>query len=128
MSKSLGLSESVVGQTITVYALPTALTAIPLNALLKNRERPTVVVFGLGFILANAVAEFVTSFTAIPVARFVGGVGAGLVWSNICGYAAWIAPAHLQGKAISIATESSGGVAHRGHLSPVSYHSIERCP
>lgn len=36
MSKSLGLSESAVGQTITVYALATALTAIPLNAALKT--------------------------------------------------------------------------------------------
>ncbi|MEU6405141.1 MFS transporter [Streptomyces sp. NPDC046985] len=104
MSKSLGLSESVVGQTITVYALATALTAIPLNALLKNWGRRTVIVSGLAaFVLANAVAAFMSSFTVILVARFVGGVGAGLVWSNIGGYAARIAPPKLQGKAITLA-------------------------
>lgn len=104
MSQSLGLSESVVGQTITVYALATALTAIPLNALLKNWGRRTVLVSALvAFILANAAATFVDSFTVLLIARFVAGAGAGLIWSNIGGYAARIVPAQLQGKDITIA-------------------------
>jgi hypothetical protein len=36
ISKSLGISESLAGQTVTVYAVATALTAIPLNAALKT--------------------------------------------------------------------------------------------
>jgi predicted MFS family arabinose efflux permease len=104
MSKSLGLSESVVGQTVTVYALATALTAIPLNAVLKNWGRRTVLVSALViFILANTVAALVSSFTVLLIARFVAGVGAGLIWSNLGGYAARIAPEKLQGKAIAIA-------------------------
>ncbi|MEV6636630.1 MFS transporter [Actinoplanes sp. NPDC051470] len=104
MSKSLGLSESVVGQTVTVYALATALTAIPLNALLKNWPRRTVLVSALViFAVANAVAALVSSFAVLLIARFVGGVGAGLIWSNLGGYAARIAPAKLQGRAIAVA-------------------------
>lgn len=104
MSKSLGLSESIVGQTVTVYALATALTAIPLNAVMKNWGRRTVLVSALvAFTLANAVATLVSSFTVILVARFVAGVGAGLIWSNLGGYAARIVPAKFQGKAITIA-------------------------
>ncbi|MFD8219227.1 MFS transporter [Streptomyces sp. NPDC059697] len=104
MAKSLGLSESVVGQTVTVYALATAFTAIPLNAVMKNWGRRTVLVSALvAFTLANAVATLVSSFTVILVARFVAGVGAGLIWSNLGGYAARIVPAKFQGKAITIA-------------------------
>jgi predicted MFS family arabinose efflux permease len=104
MARSLGLSESVVGQTVTVYAVATALTAIPLNAVIKNWGRRTVLVSALvAFILANAAAGLVSSFAVILVARFVAGVGAGLIWSNIGGYAARIVPAQFQGKAIAIA-------------------------
>lgn len=104
MSKSLGLSESVVGQTITVYALATALTAIPLNAALKNWGRRTVLVWALAtFALANIVAGLVDSFAVILVARVVAGLGAGLIWSNIGGYAARIVDTTLQGRAIALA-------------------------
>ncbi|MEU5698053.1 MFS transporter [Streptomyces aurantiacus] len=104
MSKSLGLSESVVGQTVTVYALATALTAIPLNAAMKNLGRRTVLVSALvAFILANTVATYVSSFEVLLVTRFVAGVGAGLIWSNLGGYAARIVPAEFQGKAVAIA-------------------------
>jgi predicted MFS family arabinose efflux permease len=104
MSKSLGLSESVVGQTITVYALATALTAIPLNAALKDWGRRTVLVSALiTFAVANAVAGLVDSFAMIVAARVVAGIGAGLIWSNIGGYAARIVGAAFQGRAIAIA-------------------------
>ncbi len=104
MSDSLGLSESLVGQTVTVYAVATALTAIPLNAALKQWGRRTVLVSALlAFILANAVAALVSSFAVLLVARFVAGVGAGLIWSNLGGYAARIVPEKLQGRAIAIA-------------------------
>src|SRR3954447_16613691 len=64
MSRSLGLSESAVGQTVTVYALATAFTAIPLNVLLKRWGRRTVLVSALtGFALANAVTAVSDDFT-----------------------------------------------------------------
>lgn len=104
MSKSLGLSESATGQTVTIYALASAITAIPLNAVMKNWGRRTVLVSALGaFIVANATVAFVDSFTVILIARFVAGVGAGLVWSNLGGYAARLVPRQQAGKAISIA-------------------------
>lgn len=104
ISKSLGLSESLAGQTVTVYAVATALTAIPLNAALKNRGRRTLLVTALiTFALANAVIAFVDNFAVILIARFVAGVGAGLIWSNIGGYAARLVPRQFQGKAIAIA-------------------------
>jgi predicted MFS family arabinose efflux permease len=104
MSRSLGLSDSAVGQTITIYALATAMTVIPLNAVMKNWGRRSVLVAGLVvYALANAVIAFESSFAVILVARFAAGVGAGLIWSNIGGSAARIAPKAFEGKAIAIA-------------------------
>jgi predicted MFS family arabinose efflux permease len=104
MSASLGLSESVAGQTITVYALATALTAIPLNAALKNLGRRTLLVSALGvFASANLVIALENSFTVVLIARVAAGVAAGLIWSNIGGIAARLVPENARGKAIAIA-------------------------
>lgn len=104
MSASLGLSESVAGQTITVYALATALTAIPLNAVLKNLGRRTLLVSALGvFAAANLVIALENSFTVILIARIAAGVAAGLIWSNIGGIAGRLVPDNARGKAIAVA-------------------------
>ena len=104
MSASLGLSESVAGQTITVYALATALTAIPLNAVLKNLGRRTLLVSALGvFAAANLVIALENSFTVILIARMAAGVAAGLIWSNIGGIAGRLVPENARGKAIAVA-------------------------
>jgi predicted MFS family arabinose efflux permease len=104
MSASLGLSESVAGQTITVYALATALTAIPLNAALKGFGRRTLLVLCLSvFAAANVVIAVDNTFTVILIARFVAGVAAGLIWSNIGGMAARLVPENAKGRAIAIA-------------------------
>jgi predicted MFS family arabinose efflux permease len=104
MSTSLGLSQSVVGQTVTIYAVATALTAIPLNSVLKNMGRRNVLTWALvAFAVANAVLAFSNSFAVILIARFVAGIGAGQIWSNIGGYAARIVPPKFQSQAITVA-------------------------
>lgn len=42
MSRDLGVSESATGQTVTVYAVGTALTAIPLTAATSAWRRKTL--------------------------------------------------------------------------------------
>jgi predicted MFS family arabinose efflux permease len=70
----------------------------------KNWGRRTVLVSALvAFALANAVIALVDNFAVILIARFVAGVGAGLIWSNLGGYAARLVPEQFQGKAIAIA-------------------------
>ena len=103
MSASLGQSESVAGQIITVYALATALTAIPLNAALKNLGRRTLLVSSLGvFAAANLVIALENTFTVILIARFAAGMAAGMIWSNIGGIAVRLVPEKAQGKAMAI--------------------------
>ena len=104
MSASLGRSDSAVGQTITVYALATALTAVPLNAVLKNVGRRTLLIGSLGvFAVGNLTVALTGSFAVILLARFATGIAAGLIWSNIGGIAARMVPVSVQGTAIAIA-------------------------
>ncbi|MEU5950667.1 MFS transporter [Streptomyces sp. NPDC047525] len=104
MSADLGVSESATGQTITVYALGTALTAIPLTAATEAWRRKKLLLTAMaGFAVANTVTAVSTNFPLTMVARFVAGVAAGVAWALLAGYARRMAPPHLQGKAIAIA-------------------------
>ncbi|MEV7092608.1 MFS transporter [Amycolatopsis sp. NPDC051045] len=103
MSAGLGVGESAAGQAVTVYALGTALTAIPLAAATAAWRRKRLLLTGVaGFAVANTVTALSADYVLTMAARFVAGVAAGVVWALLAGYARRLAPAHLQGKAIAI--------------------------
>ncbi|MFD4630700.1 MFS transporter [Streptomyces sp. NPDC058284] len=104
MSADLGVSESATGQTVTVYAIGTALTAIPLTAATAGWRRKRLLLVAMaGFAAANTVTAVSGNYTLTMGARFVAGVAAGLAWALLAGYARRLAPVHLQGKAIAVA-------------------------
>jgi len=104
MGLGLGVSEALVGQLVTVYALGSLLTAIPLTAATQGlRRRPVLLTAIAGFVIANTVTTLSASYPLTLVARFVAGVSAGLLWALLAGYAARMVPGHLQGRAIAIA-------------------------
>ncbi|WP_330308766.1 MULTISPECIES: MFS transporter [unclassified Streptomyces] len=103
MSADLGVGESAAGQSVTVYAVGTALTAIPLSAATAGLRRKRLLLAAMaGFAAANSVTAVSTGYPLTMVARFVAGVAAGLAWALLAGYARRLAPTHLQGKAIAI--------------------------
>ncbi|BCJ48388.1 MFS transporter [Actinoplanes ianthinogenes] len=104
MSDSLGVSESATGQAVTIYALGTALTAIPLTAATAGWRRKRLLLTAMAaFALANTVTAVSSAYPVTMVARFVAGVAAGLAWALLAGYARRLAPPHLQGKAVAVA-------------------------
>ncbi|MFD3759672.1 MFS transporter [Streptomyces sp. NPDC058622] len=104
MSSDLKVSESATGQTVTIYAIGTALTAIPLTAATAAWRRKRLLLTAMaGFAAANTVTALSDNYSLTMVARFVAGVAAGLAWALLAGYARRMAPPHLQGKAIAIA-------------------------
>ncbi|MFP3991963.1 MFS transporter [Streptomyces sp. E11-3] len=103
MSADLSVSESAMGQSVTIYAIGTALTAIPLTAATAGWRRKRLLATAMtGFALANTVTAFSASYGLTMVARFVAGVAAGVAWAMLVGYARRMAPAHLRGRAIAI--------------------------
>jgi predicted MFS family arabinose efflux permease len=104
MSADLHVGESAMGQAVTIYAIGTALTAIPLSAATAGWRRKRLLLTAMaGFAVANTVTALSASYPLTMAARFVAGVAAGLAWALLAGYARRMAPVHLQGRAIAIA-------------------------
>ncbi|MCX5562395.1 MFS transporter [Streptomyces sp. NBC_00038] len=104
MSDDLRMSESATGQTVTIYAIGTALTAIPLTAATAAWRRKVLLLTAMaGFAVANTVTAVSSNYGVTMAARFVAGVAAGVAWALLAGYARRMAPVALQGKAIAVA-------------------------
>ena len=104
LALGLNISEPLAGQTITIYAIGSLLTAIPLtNATQSIRRKPLLLIALAGFALTNLITTLSTSYLLTMVARFLAGVSAGLLWALLAGYATRMAPEHLKGRAIAIA-------------------------
>ncbi|KOX09796.1 MFS transporter [Streptomyces sp. NRRL B-3648] len=104
MSASLHTSESATGQTVTVYALGTVLTAIPLSAATAAWSRKRLLLAAMaGFAAANTVTALSVNYPLTLAARFVAGVAAGLAWALLAGYARRMVAPHQEGRALAIA-------------------------
>ncbi|PWC18851.1 MFS transporter [Brenneria corticis] len=104
MSRSLAVSEALVGQTVTFYAIGSLVAAIPLTAVTQSmRRRPLLLTAIAGFVAANTITAISASYALMMVARFLAGVSAGLLWALLAGYAARMVPEHQKGRAIAIA-------------------------
>ncbi|MFF8713057.1 MFS transporter [Streptomyces sp. NPDC015184] len=104
MSSDLGVGEAAAGQTVTVYAVGTALTAIPLAAATARWSRKRLLLAPMaGFAAANTVTALSSVYLLTMTARFVAGVAAGLAWALLAGYARQLAPPRLEGRAVAVA-------------------------
>ena len=104
MGAGLGVSEALAGQLVTIYAIGSLATAIPLATITQSVRRRTLLLVAVaGFAIVNLVTALSDSYSIILVARFCAGVFAGLLWSLLAGYASRMAPPHLAGRAIAIA-------------------------
>jgi predicted MFS family arabinose efflux permease len=104
MSADLEVSESMVGQLVTVYALGSLLAAIPLTAATRGWRRRRLLMLAVGgFLVVNAVTALSHSYVLTLVARFGAGVFAGLVWALLAGYAGRMVDEPLRGRAIAVA-------------------------
>ena len=104
MAQSLAVSEALVGQTVTIYAIGSLVAAIPLTVATQGiRRRPLLLAAMLGFAIANTITTLSTSYVLTMAARFLAGVSAGLLWALLAGYAACMVPDHQKGRAIAIA-------------------------
>ncbi|MGW2403211.1 MFS transporter [Streptomyces sp. NPDC001739] len=104
MSAGLHTSESATGQTVTIYALGTVLTAIPLSAATAGWRRKRLLLTAMaGFAVANTVTAWSANYPLTLAARFVAGVAAGLAWALLAGYARRMVAPHQEGRALAIA-------------------------
>ncbi|WP_260858792.1 MFS transporter [Paraburkholderia sp. BCC1885] len=104
IAASLRVSESLAGQFVTFYALGCVVATIPLaQAVRRYRQRSVILVAIAGFAIVNAATALSDSYPLTLIARFLAGAISGLLWAQVAGQASRISPAHLRGRAISIA-------------------------
>ncbi|MDX3097917.1 MFS transporter [Streptomyces sp. ME19-03-3] len=104
MSADIGVSEPVAGQTVSIYAIGTLATAIPVALATSSWPRRRLLLAALaGFLLANLVTAVSSEFTLTMAARFVAGVSSGVTWGLIGGYSQRLVPDALKGRAMAIA-------------------------
>jgi predicted MFS family arabinose efflux permease len=100
----LGVSPSLAGQMVTVYALGSLLAAIPLTIATQTWRRRTVLLLTVvGFLVFNSITALSSVYWLTLIARFFAGVSAGLAWSLIAGYARRMVVPALQGRALAVA-------------------------
>lgn len=104
IGSGLGISASLAGQMVTVYALGSLLAAIPLTIATQSWRRRTVLLLTIvGFLVFNTITALSSDYWLTLVARFFAGVSAGLAWSLIAGYARRMVTPRLQGRALAVA-------------------------
>lgn len=104
MSTDLGVSEALIGQFVTMYALGSLVAAIPLTAYTRGmRRRPLLLAAIIGFLFVNTLTAISDNYVVTLVARFLAGVSAGLLWALLAGYASRMVPEQLRGRAIAVA-------------------------
>lgn len=103
MTEGLGVEESDVGFMVGVYALASAIAAIPLiSATLAINRKTLLMALLVGFAVSNVVVGLSSSYTVIIVARIIGGICAGVMWPMIAAYGTRLVPENMHGKAITV--------------------------
>jgi predicted MFS family arabinose efflux permease len=104
MSHTLHSSIAATGQTVTLYALATAVAAIPLNRLTSNWSRKSVIQVALLTVtIANLLTGLSGNYWLTLATRVLAGLSTALIWPSLAGYAARLSPENKQGRAITIA-------------------------
>ncbi|WP_371480498.1 MFS transporter [Kitasatospora sp. NBC_00315] len=103
MARDLSVSESAMGQALTIYAIATGLSAIPVAIATAAWNRKNLLLIAVAaFAVANTVTALSSNYPLTMVFRMIAGVAAAVVWAELVGYARRLAPPHLQGRAIAI--------------------------
>ncbi|WP_104062484.1 MFS transporter [Arthrobacter sp. 4R501] len=103
ISTGLNVSEPVAGYLAAAYAAVIVVTVVPAARLLgKVPKRPLLVALVLTFALSNAMVGLAPDFTSAMIARLVGGLAHGLLWTTMAPYVARVVPAAKVGKALAI--------------------------
>ncbi|WP_425538946.1 MFS transporter [Microaceticoccus formicicus] len=103
MSQGLNVDATKLGNFVGMYALVSAISAIPLTTLTVTMNKKRVLMMILsGFLISNLGIAFASTYTIAFIFRLIGGVSAGLIWSMICPYGLKLAPNNQQGLAITV--------------------------
>ncbi|MFU8928050.1 MFS transporter [Acinetobacter puyangensis] len=104
ISDDLGISETLAGQFVTLYAMGSLVAAIPLTAATQGwRRRPLLMTALTAMLIFNMITALTTNYSIALIARFLAGMAVGLIWGMLAGYARRLVVDSLKGRALAIA-------------------------
>ncbi|MGV8885955.1 MAG: MFS transporter [Microbacteriaceae bacterium] len=111
MSAELGVRESFIGLTVTVFAFTVVLTSTALTAATRRFSRHTLVVSVLViFSVSVMFTAIAPSYEWLVASRILGGLAHGLFWAVVGAYSAYLVPKEYIGRAVAI-TLGGGSLA-----------------
>jgi predicted MFS family arabinose efflux permease len=103
MSAELGVSEALVGLTVSVFAFTVVLTSAPIAHLTRNVARRRLVIIVLLVLVASTIiTALAPNYAVLVLSRVIGGVAHGVFWTVIGAYSAYLVPKEQIGRAVSI--------------------------
>ncbi|MCT9624735.1 MFS transporter [Pseudarthrobacter equi] len=103
ISAGLNVTEPVAGYLAAAYAAVIVVTVVPVARLLARIPRHTLLVgLVLTFAASNAWVGLSPDFTTAMIARMVGGLAHGLLWTTMAPFVTRVVPANQVGKALAI--------------------------
>ena len=103
ISAGLNVSEPVAGYLAAAYAAVIVVTVVPAARLLGKIPRHALLVgLVLTFAASNAMVGLAPDFTSAMIARLVGGLAHGLLWTTMAPFVTRVVPADKVGKALAI--------------------------
>ncbi|MBR8654781.1 MFS transporter [Achromobacter sp. Marseille-Q0513] len=104
ISAGMGISETLAGQFVTLYAIGSVAAAVPLTAATQGwRRRPLLLAALAAILVFNTLTALTDNYIAALAARFLAGMAGGLIWGMLAGYARRLVADPLKGRALAIA-------------------------
>ncbi|WP_051639855.1 MFS transporter [Cellulomonas sp. URHE0023] len=105
MSDDLGVTESIAGLLVTVYAFMVAALAVPLVLATRRLPRKGLLIGTLvAYTLSNALVAVAPSFGVVAGARALGGIAHAIFFSVAIGYASRLVRDQFTGRALALVT------------------------
>ncbi|HEX4441985.1 MAG TPA: MFS transporter [Galbitalea sp.] len=103
MSAGLGVTESQIGFTVSIFAFTVVVTSAPISILMRRVPRHALLIAVLVVLAASALVSALSiNYTMLVVSRIIGGIAHGVFWSVVGAYAAYLVPKEHLGRAVSI--------------------------
>ncbi|WP_280119022.1 MFS transporter [Streptomyces albofaciens] len=103
VGRGLDVSEAQAGQLLTVYAAGSVIAAIPLTSLTRGLPRRPLLVATVAVVaLVNILTAVSDSYALTMATRLVAGMGAGVQWAMIAGYAMRLVDEPVKGRALAV--------------------------
>jgi predicted MFS family arabinose efflux permease len=105
---TFGVSDSVTGLLVSLYAVMVAALAVPLTvATSRFARKPLLLTTLLCYALSNAVVAAAPAFTVLAIGRTVGGITHALFFSLVIGYAPRLVSRADVGRALAVSASGA---------------------